>query len=542
MKVAVRAWNWQRLGIGAAIVVAVVRIWVCAGYYTETVDEYVHVQAGLEWLERGDYTVDTPSPPIARVAVVLLPYLSGVRLHHATDTAGGVFHGTGDYWKVLRLARAGTIPFFILACVVIAMWASRWMSEPAAFWAVLVFSNLPPVLAHASLATVDMACAATVLLALYAGMRWIEAPTWQAAVFLSVSLALAMGCKFSSAPFLGGCAVVSGLFLLSIPRGRRVWAGTAGRRLQAVMILACLTTLLLWACYRFQVVPIGVSASLVEWTSGHPDLYATLARLGSVPFPLSRLVQGVMAVADHNRVGHHAYLLGQYGTTGWWYFFPVLLAVKTPLGLLVLALTGLGLSLWRLRAIPWQHAVTALCPLVILAVCLPLRINIGLRYALPIYPLLALLSGWLMAVVLGKEKRLVSALVVLGLLSWGLGSAWKAHPDYLAYFNELAGAHPEHITVDSDLDWGQDLCRLSERLRQLGVKRVSIAYFGSAEPGKADLPAYSLLSPTQPTPGYVAISVRHLMLGPLRDGSYGWLKQYKPVERVGKSIYLYTIP
>ena len=221
-----------------------------------------------------------------------------------------------NYLKALRLARTGTIPFFILACVVIAMWASRWMSESAAFWAVLFFSNFPPVLAHASLATVDMACAATVLMALYAAMRWIEAPTWQAAVFLSVSLALAIGCKFSSAPFLGGCAVLFWALSISIPGHRRVWARTAGRRFQAVMHLVCLTTLLLWACYKFQVVPIGDSASLAEWTSGHSDLYAMLARLGSVPFPPSRLVQGLMAVAYHNSVGHPAYLLGQYGTTG----------------------------------------------------------------------------------------------------------------------------------------------------------------------------------------------------------------------------------
>ena len=46
------------------------------------------------------------------------------------------------------------------------------------------------------------------------------------------------------------------------------------------------------------------------------------------------------------------------------------------------------------------------------------------------------------------------------------------------------------------------------------MKQVSIAYSGIAELGKADLPAFSLLSPTKPTPGDAAISVRHLMLGP----------------------------
>jgi len=50
------------------------------------------------------------------------------------------------------------------------------------------------------------------------------------------------------------------------------------------------------------------------------------------------------------------------------------------------------------------------------------------------------------------------------------------------------------------------------------------------------------LSPTVPASGYVAISVRDLMLEHAKDGSYDWLKQYQPLERVGRSIFLYDIP
>ena len=38
-------------------------------------------------------------------------------------------------------------------------------------------------------------------------------------------------------------------------------------------------------------------------------------------------------------------------------------------------------------------------------------------------------------------------------------------PDHLAYFNVLAGAEPEHLLVDSDLDWGQDVNRVASELR-----------------------------------------------------------------------------
>ena len=64
-----------------------------------------------------------------------------------------------------------------------------------------------------------------------------------------------------------------------------------------------------------------------------------------------------------------------------------------------------------------------------------------------------------------------------------MGSCWTpaldqclllaAHPDYLPYFNALAGSNPERIVVDSDLDWGQDLKRLGRRLKELGAPSVA---------------------------------------------------------------------
>ena len=37
-----------------------------------------------------------------------------------------------------------------------------------------------------------------------------------------------------------------------------------------------------------------------------------------------------------NREGHAAFLLGEFRMTGWWYYFPVALAVKTPIAFLLL--------------------------------------------------------------------------------------------------------------------------------------------------------------------------------------------------------------
>ena len=74
------------------------------------------------------------------------------------------------------------------------------------------------------------------------------------------------------------------------------------------------------------------------------------------------------------------------------------------------------------------------------------------------------------------------------------------------------------------------------------IQEVSIAYFGTARLDQAGLPDYRFLSATQPTRGYVAVSLRQLNLDYRKNGSFAWLKSYQPIERIGKSINLFYIP
>jgi hypothetical protein len=128
------------------------------------------------------------------------------------------------------------------------------------------------------------------------------------------------------------------------------------------------------------------------------------------------------------------------------------------------------------------------------------------------------------------------------LVAWAMVDSLVAHPDYMAYFNPLASAHPENVLCETDLDWGQDLFRLAARLRALAVTRITMRYYGRAPVEIAGLPPHQELSPTLPATGYVAISIRDLKLEHAKNGSYDWLKRYQPLERVGRSIFLYAIP
>ena len=121
------------------------------------------------------------------------------------------------------------------------------------------------------------------------------------------------------------------------------------------------------------------------------------------------------------------------------------------------------------------------------------------------------------------------------LLVWNVLSCLRAAPDFVAYFNEPAAPYASAILVESDLDWGQDLKRLSARLNHLHVQNVWISYFGAADLSKRLAQTLHLLKANNRPAGWVAISEARLRKYP-RD--YGWLLNY-PYERVGSSIRLY---
>src|SRR6202044_3917194 len=100
-----------------------------------------------------------------------------------------------------------------------------------------------------------------------------------------------------------------------------------------------------------------------------------------------------------------------------------------------------------------------------------------------------------------SNKPIRLALAVL--LVWMAVSSLKIHPDYLAYFNELAGSHPENILVDSDLDWGQDMKRLSQRLREAGAPFVT--FTPMSDPGLPEVlgfPPIRVSDIPNPSPGW----------------------------------------
>jgi hypothetical protein len=516
----------------AMVALAATRIVATYDVFSETYDEGVHIAAGMELLDRGTFTYEPKHPPLARVAVALGPYLSGIRSQgnpSIWDEGRAIIHAV-DADRTLFLARLGVLPFFLLACFTIWSWTRALAGEAEATIAVALFTLTPTVLAHAGLATTDMALTATLLTLCWVSSLWLSDATIGRSLLLGMAGAAALTSKLSSVPFFG----LTVLLTLAI----RWWFGRSTgepiltrRHLQRVLIAGSAAFVCVWAIYRFQ--------------------HGTLR---GVPFPLTTLIQGMRDLVTHNERGQVTYLLGVTGFEGDWRFFPVGLAVKTPLTLLGFGLAGIWIVARRARrAKDWVLAVPLLLGTAVLAFAIPARINIGVRHVLPVFGVLAISAGialvgsWRALRARPLGRALLAIIAVAGLLSTS-----RVHPDYLAYFNELGGAHPERILVDSDLDWGQDLKRLADTLQARGIDSVGLAYFGSALPEQYGvkhrvarqvsgdtMSGWFVISQTLRQRGLARLQRRQWTLLP---DAYDWLDPHEPVTRIGKSLLLYNLP
>jgi hypothetical protein len=550
--------------------VAVVRVVSSYSHTAQGYDEPAHVGAAIELLDKGTYTLDPVHPPLSRIAIGLPLYIAGERYpniplpdsRNYNVVGDAILNDSGHYLRNLILARLGVLPFLLLGCVVVYLWASREYGGFAGLAAVALFTTLPMVLAFSSLAYTDIVAASTQAAACWSFATWLDKRNMRSTLWMGLAVGLALLSKATTCLFLPA----SFLSMVGLK-----WAVTRFRKtpqLQAykntakqVAMAAAIASAVVWAGYGFTVGHLKESMQLsTESTPSFHHLPAPLGKIGrelilydpKVPAPA--IITGLLTAWYLNQ-GHPAsYLLGHIKQGGWWYFFLVGLGVKSPIPFLVLIVAGL-FSFKRLAMDGrWAAMAPAACAFAILLVTMPVTYDVGMRHVLVVFPLLAIVAGCGCSYLwhLRERQRAWGRAALIALLLWQLVSTARAGSDNIAYFNEFAGSDPSTVLISGcDLDCGQDLFALSRELQARHVSHASFALWTSADMSTMSLPEFDIPEPYQPVTGWFAISLRALRFGDFRrrpfhtpypPDAFAWLSRYRPVERVGKTILLYQIP
>jgi hypothetical protein len=522
---------WVAVTLLAAI--AAVRVASTHRVFSETLDEPAHVASGFEWFH-GHYDVDASHPPLARILCGLPLYLADFPRPKRTDMAtmgNDLYYHGGRYVKTVARTRIGNLALLLAAILATAYWARRVFSPTVGIVAAAMMSTLPPILGHAGLATTDLAALTGITVALLALDAFLENSSLKRGALFGIALGIGLLSKFSFLVFFPACAIFA---LLARWPFRIRWRS-------AVVAIAC-AFLVLWAGYRFDFRTAhdyagdhGIYA--MTFLTPEPLDKLTERIAANVRIPAPAFFVGIGFLKFHDNEGHHAFLLGENSHEGWWYYFPVVFFYKTPLPFLALALWGAALTIAsRNRA----RIAILLMPLVVLGIAMTSSINIGVRHVLPMYAPLSIIAAYGVVEIWQRSRDAFGRTALAALLVWLFGGVAASHPDYLAWFNELAQPNPAHIAVDSNLDWGQDTLRLARVLREMGIEELHADIMTSArlaEHGIKHVPQ----NPGVKMTGWVAVSETTLALK-AQWGEYQWLKNYRPVRRIGQSIRLYNIP
>jgi 4-amino-4-deoxy-L-arabinose transferase-like glycosyltransferase len=433
---------------------------------------------------------------------------------------------------------------------VVFLWARmRYGLLPAAI-ALGLCVLAPDLLAHGPLVTTDVGIALFFFLSVIALERFRNGLTLGRVAGLAGAVALAAAAKYSAVLLV---PILSVLGIVMV-RGRITRRGLVQAAAIAVILVAAVWVVL-WACcgFRYASSP-DPAASPLEWDRvlSASGVLRPLAVAGREHRLLPEaLLFGFLRFykASEDRP---SFLLGEVSPTGWWYYFPVTFAIKTPLPLLLLLL-GAAVVIWRRPAHPLRDPFLWLPPLLYMAIVMTRSLNIGHRHLLPIYPYLYVSAGLAAAAALRHHRMAVRAGCGL-LLLWYAAGTLRVHPHHLAYFNELVGG-PQNgyrCLVDSNLDWGQDLPALRRWLDEFGSGTASLklSYFGSADPQYYGIRGERLPGHLRPARlagrvlagDIVAISATNLQAVYLSGAARDFMRVFQaeePLARAGHSILIY---
>ncbi|MFF4685341.1 phospholipid carrier-dependent glycosyltransferase [Streptomyces sp. NPDC001307] len=585
---------------------------------TPTIDEPVYVATATDYLHEHRLRYNPEHPPLGKLLIAAGVAVADPHYDPSyTGTQGDVgrhllYESGNDPWRVMLWARLPVIVLTLLFGLVAFAFARDLTGTAGGLVALALYAFSPDLIAHGSLATLDVPMAGFVLTSAWLVWRARRRPGLYLPL-AGAALGAAVATKMSAlpaVPVLMGLAAVSVLAAHRRPasspgdrpgtgagrlKGTRPTAGSrtdidrrrdthptgarpdtgtgrerdthpagepdaatgldrkaprtgsrtalsvlagapGGRRRMALSApagavgVAVVAVAVVWAAYL--AVDPGLRFSPAEPVPALHGLRGRLVDLLPVPGAYRAGLRVQFGLEDYPWQG---YLFGHLYTGSRWYYLPAALLVKTPLGLLALGAAG-AVAVVALRRLRPAAPYVLLPPGVLLGAAMTGSRDFGTRYALFVPMFLAVAAACV-----PRPGRRWTAAVTAALVLCTAVSSLRTFPAYLPYSNEAFGgpARTHRLLHDSNVDWGQDLGRLADRLRQrYPGERVWLVYKGSGVPSYYGIHAADPRTvPPERVHGLLVVS--DSALAKARGRLAELVRSSRPAGDVGHSISLF---
>ena len=549
-----------------------------------TTDESPHITAGYSYLTQKDMRLNPEHPPLIKdlaAAPLLFQKLNFDTNHYSwkTDINGQWSAGSHFLYEsgnnpdaIAGAARLAILIIFALLCLMVFKWARARYGDNTALLAVVLTALSPNILAHARYVTTDIGASFAFITAVYFFVKQIKNPSGKNIFYAGLAFGLAQLLKFSLVLLMPIFFIIIALLAWSEYSHRLKIFWNHFKRLMAVVVIGYL---LVWPVYQFHVWNYpperqkSDTAFILSSFSVKPvaRIVVNMAETHLLR-PYAQYLLGLLMVFQRTGGGNTTYFLGEISATAWKTYFPMVYILKEPISVLIFIVITLALVIGglfkrnRSNLKKWiKNHTDELAWVIIIGIywasSVSGNLNIGLRHVLPTFPFIYLLiSGKIGKWIKPEGQRFPSPIklsLVAMLVLWYVIESVLTFPHYLAYFNELAGgpANGYKYAADSNLDWGQDLRRLTNYVEKNKIEKIKLDYFGGGNPEYYLKNKYEKLDPNNKNQrnGWIAVSATLLQggrgqaaKGYDRDTTYyNWLNQYQPITQIGYSIFIYKI-
>jgi hypothetical protein len=480
--------NAPLLGACAILVVFSALCLISMVYLTPTYDEPDYFDFGMKALFGDIRSVNMQRSPITAF----------------NSFFGMIFGGYSSRldWLSLYTARISTVIAGVLLGCYVMVWSRRLYGAAGMLLSLSLFAFCPNVIAHARLVTSDIYCALFMFMFVFHLTAYLHSGKRSDYFLLIVAFSLAILSKQTAVLLL----VIT--LLTSVGYAYRYPGEIKRFSLKAIVVAAVIVLFVINAAYGFY-------------------FYSVMLQGDTFFYPISRLylplpqvfIDTFLLGMQYNKNGWPAYLVGQYSTQGWWYYFPVLFLLKMPVAFFILLLLNIVTGLKRRVACTLdEFAIITSMVVVSVFFILFCHVDIGIRYILPVLPFLFVLMGRV-GLFVKDSGRVAPRVLITALVVFYAASSLSFYPHFIQYGNEFISRRIDlyKYFADSNLDWGQSDIYAAKYIRSALAAGKVIH-----------------LNPDHPVEGVIVVNANALLdISEPKHDKFSWLRDhFEPIDHI----------